>query len=200
MKTMPSVAGALTVAVFALMLATPAQAAIISYTVGATLSLNGSVDVAIDEGGDADISFVDSYFDDPFLFHSVDINGLGAPATYFWASPDSFWVAPLANPFDSTPFIAFDPLLFDEDLNETNPWMSLSGPQYLGGVFDLAGTAHQFYVLLTLDTEDGSVFIDEVGYESDPFSAMPEVPEPSTMALLALGVAGLVAERRRRSR
>lgn len=179
-----------------LALAAPARASVISYSLGVSVPLDGSVDVAIDEGGDADLRFVDSFI--PDVFHSVDLDGLGTPGTSFWASPDAFWVAPLVNPFDSTPFTATDPSIFIAGFNDTNPWMGVSGPAFLGGVFDLAGSLHQFYVALTLNTDTGEVFLDEVGYESEPLVAA--IPEPSTISLLAIGAAGLTLLRRRARR
>lgn len=188
--------------------ATPAGAAIITVDLADhILGLNEVFNLDIDGGGSSDIRFVD-YDDDltPFgggLVRETSVQGLseGSFQSTLWLDEDSsFWAAPLTTGFDVTSSAAGIAYFFLHAFNDGNPWQGLDGsPGYIGGVFDLNGAAHAFRVLLSVDTEDGSLTLHEAAYDSESLDAAP-VPEPATLSLLVVGAAGVLAARRRRVR
>ncbi len=121
-----------------------------------------------------------------------------------------------ANPFDSANRFGTndDPwlnaALFSTDdcgCDDSNPWLDLNGdPGFLGGRFQTSDNVfHQFWVELMVDVTDGTLTLLSAGYDTDAYDPFQEpdlepVPEPATMSLLGLGVAGLIVIHRRRRR
>jgi hypothetical protein len=74
---------------------------------------------------------------------------------------------------------------------------------YLGLEFDILGARHYGWARLSVG-QDATATIHDWAYEGDPgatiLTGQTQVPEPSSLALLALGAAGLAAARARRER
>jgi hypothetical protein len=90
---------------------------------------------------------------------------------------------------------------FRSDANVGNPWPGLGADGYVNGLFDRSSTLHTFWVRMSVDQFNGGLVLREVAWESDEYQPpAPTVPEPATLALLALGAAGAAAVRRRSAR
>jgi hypothetical protein len=184
---------------FLLMLAAPigkAEAVPIARDLAA-FQLNNShnpFELDIDVDGFADLQF----------WHFVNSDGPQADVLAFnWPLPPGsrqIWryepinnfAAALSTPLSVSGFLAGDADLFEPDApaSDYNPWLALNGvPAYFGGLLFISGDPHQFWVRMSVDPDDGLLTFYEVGYESDVYQAtqIPEVPEPSTLSLLAIG-------------
>ena len=80
--------------------------------------------------------------------------------------------------------------------------LNAPGGLFIGLQFDIGGNTHFGRAFVTVvqptafGSGDGSVTIDNFQYESTPNAP---IPEPSSLALLAIGAAGVVARRRNRA-
>lgn len=162
-----------------------------------------SVSLDIDDFGTADLTFSHAY-------------GGGGLATVFGVDPlvDVVWLNDLAlfgeafthlDRFGQTASLAGSATLFAGANNSDNPWLLLAGEDgFLGGLFDISGAQHAFWVRLSVNVNDndqfrGELTLKEVGWDTSPFSPdPPPVAEPATLSLLALGAAGVGALRLRR--
>ncbi len=86
-------------------------------------------------------------------------------------------------------------------VGDPNGWAD-SPNQYLGLAFDISGATHYGWARLTVNA-DTTATLHDWAYESSAgrgIAAGQTVPEPGTLALLALGAAGVGAMRNRRRR
>ncbi len=76
------------------------------------------------------------------------------------------------------------------------------GEAFLGLQFQVSGVTHYGFALIQINVNDpsASATLIETGYESSANAGIttPAIPEPSTLALFALGAAGILAIKRRR--
>lgn len=85
-------------------------------------------------------------------------------------------------------------------------WSFGGYPAYLGFYYTAPDGNHAgwAYISTTANASFSSFFLDEYGYDTTPNEAITagegQTPEPSTMTLIALGGAGLIALRRRRAK
>jgi hypothetical protein len=81
-------------------------------------------------------------------------------------------------------------------------WTPDGTPGFLGVRFDISGDTHYGWVRVGVTFGSTSFRIVDWAYNSTPGEALKAgepIPEPSTLSLMALGAAGLLALRRRRN-
>jgi hypothetical protein len=89
--------------------------------------------------------------------------------------------------------------------NEGNWPNNLNDAKFVGLKFNVGADTHYGWFRVGAEMSGPSARVYDWAYESTPDTAItagagaPEVPEPSTFALLALGAAGITALKRRRS-
>ena len=90
---------------------------------------------------------------------------------------------------------------------KTGNWDPNLAAAYLGVRFDISGSAHYGWAQLTVDVNNGGpagvnlvdyAYEDQAGVGISAGQTASAVPEPSSLALFAIGAAGLMALRRKR--
>ena len=91
-------------------------------------------------------------------------------------------------------------------------WSADESPAYLGLAFDISGSTHYGWAQLSIDVDGGGfgpppyakvtvidyAYEDQAGVGINAGQTAAAVPEPSTLALFAMGAAGVMALRRKR--
>jgi len=91
---------------------------------------------------------------------------------------------------------------------KTGNWDYSGSPAYLGLAFDISGSTHYGWAQLAVNISNSTpqsssvtlidyAYQDQAGIGINAGATTETVPEPSTLALFALGAAGVIALRRR---
>jgi hypothetical protein len=82
----------------------------------------------------------------------------------------------------------------------SGPWIGLGGPRFLGFEFDISGQTHYGWARLSVNDGTGVATLFDYAYEDlqDTAISAGAVPEPGTLAGMAVGAAALLAARMRK--
>jgi hypothetical protein len=201
----------------ALLSATPAQAALIVITPDTPIAISVATDEqpqqylldmdsdGVDDFGFFVLSLIDPDPDYPGQFDSVLVSGLDY--NYIAGTTDGCNCYPIATRFTTIPgALASNPTLYKAKLLSRytydgvpelyGNWENSLASRGLIGVNFLLGNSVpvQGFIDVSVEFGSASLTIHQWGWDTDA-----PVPEPSTMAMFALGAVGIAALRRRRN-
>jgi hypothetical protein len=161
----------------------------------------------IDGDGTADFSFLVNDSTETPSFPTIQVTALGSNSyTNVDGGADALTGGQIIDAGDTTGTgtATLQKAKLKETWKQFGPWPGDGTSAYLGIQFDIDGNMHLGWIQLSATAgtpSGGTLDLESFGYESDPEVSQittPGAPEPSTLALLALGAAGLLVARKRK--
>lgn len=185
-------------------------AASVAGTADAAISYSGVQDIAIGQFGAQSLNFDGDAYNDVLLknyvfggnYQGVLVNFapgkvVGFNAGLNYASALSAGVLVDAASTSGGPFVAS----MAYGASNPNAQFNNANGSFLGVAFPIGGVNHYGWVRVTIDNAAGSFVINDWAYNTVAGAGITtgQVPEPTSLGMLAAGAAGVAAMRRRRA-
>ena len=186
---------------------TAAQASIVTYTYNENISDNGTpIQVSFDQTSTIDFTLsATSGEDGPFFYAGVYVNGpsttlfAGAPESHNYNLPFALSgeVNLVGMNLVGSPAKLRNFVKFKTEISEYGGYWSNNTDAYLGVIFQRSGQNYEGWAEISVNVTDPSATatLIQTAYDTTPVTL---VPEPSSLALFALGALGIAAVKKRR--